>query len=123
MQQLHRTGDLAGGTRQVSTGAGGDECSHAQDRTGRLPTCDHDHNERNYACSDERFDQLYVVVHNTAGYVNSMCTTGARAAEAARDAIETADCLQEHGDSINNLPRESQQEVQCPMQGKGPERD
>jgi hypothetical protein len=74
-QQLHRTGDPASGTRQVPTGVGGDERSHAQERTGRLSTCDHNHDEHDYARSDERFDQLYAFVRNTAGYVNSMRTT------------------------------------------------
>jgi hypothetical protein len=68
-QQLHRTGDPPVGQ--------GNEHSRAQDCTGRLPTHDHDHNERDYTHSDKRFDQLYAIIRNTAGYMNSMCTTGA----------------------------------------------
>jgi hypothetical protein len=118
-QQLYRTGDQSGGIRQAPMGTEGDECPHAQDRTGRLPTHDHDHDECDYSCSDERFDQLYVVIHNTTGYVNSMRTVGAQAAEAACETVKVADRLKEHGNSINNLLPELQEEVQRPMRGQG----
>jgi hypothetical protein len=88
---------------------------HVQDHTGRLPAHDQDHNKHDYTHSDKQLHQLYMVMCNTAGYVTSTHTAGTQAAEAAPEAVEAADHLQEHGESINNLLHELQKEVQCPM--------